>query len=96
MGKLFTQTIDENGQAHYYQHHNVGAYFLLTHTYLVDCDNAIDFFDLLFYVNYHMMPFNIQTDKARNKWQGIFGEQKFKMLEILNKGDKIASGTYNN
>ena len=94
VGKLFTKTIDETGQAHYYQHHNIGAYFLLSHSYLIDHENAIDFLDLLFYVNYHMMPFNIQTDKAKNKWKGIFGEQKFKMLEILNKGDKIASGTH--
>lgn len=94
VGKLFTQTIDEKGQAHYYQHHNVGAYFLLSHSYLIDYDNSIDFFDLLFYVNYHMIPFNIQTEKAEKKWSGIFGKHKFEMLKILNKGDKIASGTH--
>lgn len=92
VGKLFTQTIDEVGQAHYYQHHNIGAYFLLSHSYLIP--DSSDFLDLLFYINYHMMMFNIQTIKARGKWKVIFGEYKFEMLEILNKGDKIASGTH--
>lgn len=90
IGKMFTQTIDEEGQAHYYQHHNVGAYFLLSHTYLIE---DINIFDLIFYVNYHMLPFNWQTDKAKEKWKNIFGEHKFEMLQILHEGDKKASGT---
>ena len=90
IGKLFTQTFGEDGEAHYYQHHNVGAYFLLSHTYLIE---DINIFDLVFYVNYHMMPFNWQTDKAKEKWKKIFGEHKFEMLQILNEGDKKASGT---
>ena len=90
IGKLFTQTIGEDGQAHYYQHHNVGAYFLLSHTYLIEDINILD---LVFYVNYHMLPFTWQTDKAKEKWKKIFGEHKFEMLQILNEGDKKASGT---
>lgn len=90
VGKLFTQTIDEEGQAHYYQHHNVGAYFLLSHTYMIEDINILD---LVFYVNYHMMPFNWQTQKAKDKWKERFGERKFEMLKILNEGDKKASGT---
>ena len=90
IGKLFTQTIGEDGQAHYYQHHNVGAYFLLSHTYLIEDINILD---LVFYVNYHMLPFTWQTDKAKQKWKKIFGEHKFEMLQILNEGDKKASGT---
>lgn len=91
IGKMFTQTMGEDGQAHYLQHHNVGAYFLLSHPYLIETQ---DYLDLLFYVNYHMQMFNLQTDKAREKWRSRFGEHKFEMLEILHKGDKIASGTY--
>lgn len=90
IGKLFTQTIGEDGQAHYYQHHNVGAYFLLSHTYLIEDINILD---LVFYVNYHMLPFTWQTNKAKEKWKKIFGEHKFEMLQILNEGDKKASGT---
>lgn len=90
IGKLFTQTIGEDGQAHYYQHHNVGAYFLLSHTYLIEDINILD---LVFYVNYHMLPFTWQTDKAKEKWKKIFGEHKFEMLQTLNEGDKKASGT---
>ena len=91
VGKMFTQTMGEDGNAHYLQHHNVGAYFLLSHPYLIETQ---DYLDLLFYVNYHMQMFNLQTDKAREKWRSRFGGHKFEMLEILHKGDKIASGTY--
>lgn len=91
IGKMFTQTFGEDGQAHYYQHHCVGAYFLLSHMYLLD--NEDDKFDLLFFVNYHMMPFNWQSEKAMEKWKERFGEKKFEMLKILNEGDREASGT---
>lgn len=90
IGKMFTQTIDEEGQAHYYQHHCVGAYFLISHTFLIEDINILD---LVFFVNYHMMPFNWQSEKAIEKWKGIFGENKFERLKILNEGDKESSGT---
>lgn len=90
IGKMFTQTIDEEGQAHYYQHHNVGAYFLLSHTFLIEDINILD---LIFFVNYHMLPFNWQSDKTMQKWKEKFGERKFEMLKILHEGDKKASGT---
>ena len=91
IGKMFTQTIDEEGQAHYYQHHNVGAYFVLSHTFLVADKKRL--LELLFYVNYHMMPFNWETEKTEQKWEERFGRDEFLMLKLLNKGDKEASGT---
>lgn len=90
IGKMFTQTIGEDGEAHYYQHHCVGAYFVLSNTYLIENE---DILDTLFYINYHMMPFSWQTDKATEKWKKIFGEDKFEKLKILNKGDMESSGT---
>lgn len=92
IGKLFVQKIDKDGIAHYYNHSNIGAYYLLSNLGLI---KTADYLDLIFYVNYHMMPFDWDTDKARAKWKSRFGEHKFEMLEILNKGDKIASGTQN-
>ena len=91
IGKMFTQTIDDEGQAHYYQHHNIGAYFLLSHTFLVEDKKRL--LELLFYVNYHMLPFDWKTEKAEQKWEEKFGRDEFLMLKILNEGDKKASGT---
>ena len=44
--------------------------------------------DWLFYINYHMHMFNLTTDKSRKKWQNIFGQEKFRALEIFNEADK--------
>ena len=99
IGKLFTQTYKEGDpNAHYYNHANVGAYRLLCNA---GCYNCFDegklkafIFDInltlewLFYINYHMMPFNWNTDKARNKWKAIFGEEKFNHLLLFNEADK--------
>ena len=91
-GKLFTQKIDENGVSHYYQHENVGAYYLLSNyeslvasTYM----NESEILEMLFYVNYHMMPMNWNSDKATDKWKKIFGEEKFNNLILFNQCDKI-------
>lgn len=82
-GKLFTQTFDEQGIAHYYRHESVGAYEVMTKCSDVNLDD-------LFLINYHMMPFGWESDKAKRKWQRIFGEKKYKMLVDFNKCDKEA------
>ena len=92
VGKLFTQKTDENGISHYYQHENVGAYYLLSH-----CKDLIstlylsndEILEMLFYVNYHMMPMNWNSDKSIDKWKKIFGEDKFNNLILFNQCDKI-------
>ena len=48
--------------------------------------------ECLFYVNYHMQPFFIDGEKAKDKWKRIFGEEKYNNLVIFNKCDIIASG----
>ena len=80
-GKLFTQTFDNDGVAHYYNHENVGAYEIMT-----NYDNGADL-NLLFLINYHMMPFGWNSDKARNKWRRIFGKEKYEMLVRFNECD---------
>ena len=58
MGKLYTQTFDENGVAHYYGHENIGAYMMLVY----EVANQHSLFanhnigDIAFYINYHMLP----------------------------------------
>ncbi len=85
IGKLYTQTFDENGVAHFFQHHAVGAYHYLTAMYVIDTDWILD---ECFLINYHMMPFSWTSDKAKKKWKNIFGEYKYQMLLDFNECDK--------
>lgn len=91
IGKLFTQKLDDNGVAHYYQHENVGCYYLLSN--LENIKKYRDYSDeellnILFLVNYHMMPMSWDTEKARQKWKRRFGEYRYKLLLDFNKCDK--------
>ena len=85
LGKLSTQTFDEDGIAHYYQHHCYGSYQYMTAMYHIDSDVVLD---TCFLINYHMMPFNWDTDKAKQRWKERFGEYKYKMLLDFNECDK--------
>lgn len=92
IGKLYTQTF-KDGEAHYYNHENVGTYVLLNNLEVLPAFGAFnqsDIVDILFYVNYHMRPFNWGTEKAKNKWREIFGSHKFNDLLLFNEADKEA------
>ena len=63
IGKIYTQSFDEKGIAHYYHHANVGTYEVLTHgfdypKYTGRHDWSSDCLEILFYINYHMRPFD--------------------------------------
>ena len=88
IGKCYTQTFDESGIAHYYSHHNVGAYLLM-------CCNFFER-ETLFYVNFHMNPFFWKEPKTHEKYKKLFGENLYNNLMLLNECDKIASGTRRN
>lgn len=92
-GKLFCQTIGEDGNCHYYQHENIGAYSLLQCLDCFDSYTDDEISDILFYVNYHMMPFAWKNEKTHNKYRKLFGERKYNNLLVFNEADKIASGT---
>ena len=84
------KSVDPN--AHYYNHANVGAYIAMcNYTIYADSTDTPDdkaTLDWLFYINYHMHLFNCTTDKSIKKWKGIFGETRYKNLEIFNEADK--------
>lgn len=97
-GKLKTQVYKEGDpNAHYYRHENVGAYDMLCETCCYDndgenrmvCDKT-SMLDLVFFINYHMLPHQWNTEKAKEKWKGIFGEDKFNRLMLLHEADKAA------
>ena len=86
IGKTFTQKFDENGVAHYYNHSNIGAYYMLNEW----CRNGlIDRYILirLFIINYHMRPFDWNTPKAIQKAKNRYGEKNFQMLMEINEAD---------
>ena len=99
VGKLFTQTFrDSDPNAHYYNHANVGTYELLCGSGCYDIEHKNDIsitrynikntLEWLFYINYHMHLFNVQTEKSEKKWRAIFGDEKFNNLRLFNECDK--------
>lgn len=96
LGKMYVQTFDENGVAHYYSHENYGTYLLLNdyeqlrhNSYSHGCYVDDEILDILFLVNYHMLPMNWNTDKTKEKWRNIFGDYRYQLLVDFNKCDKI-------
>ena len=63
-------------------------------TFWLDVVHSTRVLEILFYVNYHMQPFFIQSEKSEKKWKEIFGEEKYNNLLIFNECDKIGSGTH--
>ena len=90
IGKMSTQKIKEDGNATYYSHENIGAYQLLDILrFYGDISNTLD---TLFYINYHMLPFEWKTEKTNEKYKTLFGEEKYNYLKLLHECDKIACG----
>lgn len=98
IGKLFTQTYkDGDDNAHYYNHENVGTYYLLTHVGYFDnvsqsiadtLNNERDTLEFLFYVNYHMYLNNALSEKSIEKRKKLFGEEKYNNLVLFHEADK--------
>lgn len=89
LGKLDTQTIDENGIAHYYNHENVGAYrYFIDRVYDNSKFKGKALLDSTFLVNYHMMPFTWKEPKTIEKYKKLFGEEKTEMLIFFNECDR--------
>ena len=91
IGKMYTQTFDENGIAHYYGHEGYGTYLLLTDYNSIFRETFYSkdqILDMLFLVNYHMLPMNWNTEKAKNKWRKIFGDYKYNLLVDFHMCDK--------
>jgi len=80
IGKLETQKIDANGQAHYYGHANAGAYHLALTEDIQ--------YETILLVNYHMLPFSWETEKTHNKYKNLFGEKFYSELLLLHEADK--------
>ena len=95
VGKLFTQQIDEQGVAHYFNHDSVGTYYLLDKLNIFGLGNWDDIFEVLFYINFHMRAHkDLRNSKAERKYRNLFGNSRYdKLIDFANK-DMVASGTF--
>lgn len=96
VGKMFSQSFGEDGVAHYYNHANIGSYYIVSHFdsfFKYEDRKNIHSLLVIFLVNYHMLAHEIHTEKAINKYKNLFGEELFDLLMKFQKCDSLASGT---
>lgn len=95
IGKMFTQTFDENGVAHYYNHDSIGAYLVACNLDIIlPCVNWDELLEVLFYVNYHMRAHNdFKHEKAERKYRALFGNERFDRLMMFGECDRLGNGT---
>jgi predicted kinase len=92
IGKRFTKCFkNSKGEgteiAHYYQHHLVSAYDSLF--YCKDF-NLHDRFKISNYIQWHMQPFFLESEKAKNKFINLVGKEFYDDIMIFHEVDKNA------
>lgn len=93
VGKLDTQTFDENGVAHYYNHENVSTLRAINFTSEAAFKiNEEALLHMYFIINNHMKIRTIQTEKSAKKYKNIWGEEWFEELKRFEKYDNAACG----
>lgn len=88
---VFTKKFDDNGVGHYYQHESVGCYYLLSN--LESVQRYGDYSDkqllnILFLINYHMLPMGWGDEKRSEKWERTFGQEKYRLILDFHVCDK--------
>ncbi|HCF37888.1 MAG TPA: hypothetical protein DER56_02260 [Thermosipho africanus] len=101
IGKLKTQVFkDGDASAHYYNHENVGAYDAMFVTKLIN-DNAFGQHDKKFvpyylskivvdvckYINWHMYPYSIKSEKTKEKFIDFVGKDFYDAIMLLHEAD---------
>lgn len=92
IGKRFTKQFknakgEDTEIAHYFNHHLVSAYDTLF--YLMDL-NEETLLNITNYIQWHMQPFFIKTEKAKRKFINLVGQEFYDKLLILHEADKMA------
>jgi len=94
IGKVFTKQFknfkgENTDIAHYYNHHLVSAYDSLF--YLNKCNfTDEEILKITNYIQWHMQPFFIKTEKAKRKFINLVGQEFYDKLLILHESDKNA------
>lgn len=95
IGKLFTETKDEEGFSHYYNHANYSAYIIACNPDIIKYNHRYTYClsSVIFYINQHMHIRDIiKSEKAIKKYKELWGEERFnKLIEFMNNDNK-ASG----
>lgn len=97
IGKLFTKSfVDKKGEvtedAHYYDHHNYGAYIYLCHI-IPAARSRQELIDKYFYtgilINWHMRPFMAwyRSEAARNRDKRLLGDKIYNDILMLHEAD---------
>lgn len=76
IGKIYTQSFDEDGVAHYLNHGEVGSYLSLVMDFNLEIAQLI---------NYHMLPYNYKG--GEDAWRKRLGEELWKKLEQIHECD---------
>lgn len=89
IGKRFTKQFknakgEETNEAHYYGHMNVGAYDAL---FYIGNDDIFDVLDICAYIQFHMQPFFLTTEKSKRKFINFVGQTFYDNLLILHNAD---------
>ena len=93
VGKLYTQTIDEAGQGHYYCHANITALWMLGCKEVgLGCFDIDELLEAAFYAGEHMHIRDIiKSEKAMKKYKELFGEKRYNNLVLLMHCDNFGS-----
>lgn len=90
IGKRFTKQFkngkgEETDIAHYYQHHLVSAYDSL---FYLKCLETESILNITNYIQWHMHPFFIKSEKTKDKFIRLVGQEFYNKLMILHEADK--------
>lgn len=85
IGKIFTQTFDEDGIAHYYYHENVSAYYFFLLSGKVRQDGK----EIAWLINHHMDFFKGERYLEKLRYN-LNDDELYKKLEQLHKCDLMA------
>lgn len=92
--KIQSQIIKPNGEYGFYNHANMGCYYLMCCN---KCKEWVwtdyqEYLDFLFIVCYHMKMMETNKLETLEKYKKLFGEEKFNDLVLFSKCDRIGSG----
>lgn len=88
IGKVKAQSFDENGEAHYFQHHCVSGYDSMFE--VGECTDINDKLLRAAYVQWHMGPYRWIEEKTQKRYKNLLGEDFYNNLLMLHEADMAA------
>lgn len=89
IGKYFTKSYKDNGEAIYYNHQNAGAYFFLLDEKYCATMGVKEALRAAVLIQFHM-EFYTREEKGLERLRQLIGEDLWKDLEILHECDRAA------